>query len=167
MKKLIFAFVFCGFAALKSNAQQLHPFSLGLGAHFGKAFNDPFKSVLGGDVFLEKGVAKSLDVTLGTGFKHFFERDHLNGFPAYGSPFNVIPMRAGLRYYVYQGLFVGAEAGVGFGFEEWKTKFTWSAALGYTISHRLDVQLKYEDFGHGNLTRQLALGVAYKIKFAR
>jgi hypothetical protein len=146
-----------------SFAQTQSGFRLGFGIDGGIATKDPFKSVLGGDIRLQKDLTDHLSATLTAGFTHFFEKDHFDGYNQYGSPYNVIPVKAGLKYFVTDNLYVGAEAGVGFGFEQWGNSFLYSPSLGVAFKNGLDVSVKYEDYTRSAITKDIALRLAYGV----
>jgi hypothetical protein len=146
-----------------SFAQTQSGFRLGFGIDGGIATKDPFKSVLGGDIRLQKDLSDHLSATLTAGFTHFFEKDHFDGYNQYGSPYNVIPVKAGLKYFVTDNFYVGAEAGVGFGFEQWGNSFLYSPSLGVAFKNGLDVSVKYEDYTRSTITKDIALRLAYGV----
>ncbi|WP_345209202.1 hypothetical protein [Mucilaginibacter gynuensis] len=147
------------FGSLSVNAQS--KWRIGFGVDPGLATKDPFQYTLGGDIRLQRDFNNRVSGTLTAGFTHFFEKDHFTGFNQYGSPYNVIPVKAGIKYFVANKLYVGGEAGVGFGFEQWGNSFLWSPSVGLTFSNGLDMSVKYEDYTRSSITRTLALCIAY------
>jgi hypothetical protein len=133
----------------------------GVGLDAGVATADAFKYALGADIRIQKDFNPHFSGTLTSGFSHFFEKDHFAGYSQYGSPFNVIPVKLGVKYFLGDNLYAGGEAGAGFAFEQWGTSFLWSPSVGITFKNGLDLSLKYEDYTKDNATKTLGLRLAY------
>lgn len=144
-----------------ADAQTAGRWHIGMGVDAGIPTKNPFQYALGGDVRLQKELSSHLAATLTAGFTHYFEKDHFAGYNEYGSPFNVIPVKAGLKYFFTDGVYVGGEAGGGFGFEQWKNSFLWSPSIGIEFKNGIDVSLKYEDYTRNPVTKDVALRLGY------
>jgi hypothetical protein len=145
-----------------ANAQTLeNGWRIGFGIDAGVATSDAFKYALGGDIRIQKDFTSHVSATLTTGFSHFFEKDHFSGYSQYGSPYNVIPVKLGIKYFIGNNLYVGGEAGAGFAFEQWGTSFLWSPSIGLAFKNGIDLSLKYEDYTKDNATKTLGLRLAY------
>jgi hypothetical protein len=83
-----------------AHAQVPNSWRIGFGINAGVATSDAFKYALGGDIRVQKNFNERLSGTLTTGFTHFFEKDHFASYNQYGSPYNVIPVKLGLKYFV-------------------------------------------------------------------
>ncbi|NCD71181.1 hypothetical protein [Mucilaginibacter agri] len=140
---------------------------IGFGISPGVVPNGPFKYSLGGDIRLQKNFTDRLAGTLSAGFTHFFEKDHFTGYSQYGSPYNVIPVKAGIKAFVTNNFYVGAEAGAGFGFEQWRTSFLWSPSVGLAFNNGLDLSVRYEDFTRSSATRDISLRIAYGLNMRK
>lgn len=127
----------------------------------GVPITKPFKYSLGGDVRLQKQFSSRIAGTLTAGFSHYFEKAHYADFPQYSSPFNVIPVKGGVKLFLANNFYVGGEAGAGFGMEEWGTSFLWSPSLGLAFSNGIDLSVKYEDYTRNSTTKDIALRLAY------
>jgi len=134
---------------------------IGFGIDAGVSTSDPFKYALGGDIRVQKDFNQRWAGTFTTGFSHFFEKDHFAGYNQYGSPYNVIPVKLGLKYFVADNLYLGGEAGAGFAFEQWGTSFLYSPAIGLAFKNGIDLSLKYEDYTKDKATKNIALRLAY------
>jgi len=150
-----------------SFAQTQPGIRLGFGVDGGVATNDPFKSALGGDIRLQKDLNDRLSATLTAGFTHFFEKDHFYGYNQYGSPYNVIPVKAGLKLFLTNNLYFAGEAGVGFGFEQWGNSFLYSPSIGLSFKNGLDISIKYEDYTRSSVTKDIALRLAYGVNLSK
>lgn len=147
-----------------ANAQNTNrAWRIGFGIDPGIPANKPFKYALGGDIRLQKQFSDRVAGTLTVGFSHYFEKDHFADFLQYSTPFNVIPVKAGIRLFLDNNLYLGGEAGAGFGLEEWGTSFLWSPSVGLAFKNGFDVSLKYEDYTRNSATRNVALRLAYGI----
>jgi hypothetical protein len=144
-----------------ADAQVSNSWRIGFGINAGVATSDAFKYALGGDIRVQKNFNKRLSGTITTGFTHFFEKDHFASYNQYGSPYNVIPVKLGLKYFVGDNLYLGGEAGAGFAFEQWGTSFLWSPSVGLAFKNGMDISIKYEDYTRDRATKDIALRLAY------
>lgn len=161
LKPLLYTLLGCMLMAATASAQD--SWHIGFGVNSGLATGEAFKYTLGGDIRAEKTFSNRVTGTLSAGFTHFFEKDHFRGFSQYGSPYNVIPVKAGLKYFVGRQLYVGGELGAGFAFEQWDTSFLWSPSIGLAFNNGLDLSLRYEDFTKSPATKAISLRLGYNI----
>ncbi|RFM28439.1 hypothetical protein [Deminuibacter soli] len=148
--------------SLYGAAQNPSPkWSAGVSVNPGLATQLPFQTALGGDLFVQHRLNNHLAATVSAGYTHFFEKDHFNGYTQYSSPFNVVPVKAGLKYFEGDKFYIGLQAGAGFAFEQWKTSFVWSPAVGVMFDNGTDISLHYEDFTGSRVTKQIALNLAW------
>lgn len=143
--------------------QRTSNWQISAGVNPGVSPTGPFTHSLGGDLSLQKRFGRSVSGTLTAGFTHFFEKDHFATYPQYGSPYNVIPVKAGILIFLSDKFYVGGEAGVGFAFEQWGTSFVWSPSVGLALNNHLDISLKWEDYIRSAATKTLALRIAYRL----
>ncbi|KAA2238494.1 hypothetical protein F0L74_19925 [Chitinophaga agrisoli] len=157
--------IVCIAGYLRASAQQAPGWSLEMGVNTGLSTTSVFGLVMGGDLRLEKGISRSTDLTVTTGFAHFFERNkqEFTWHSGYGSPYNVLPVKVGFKTFVGKHWYMAGEAGLGFGFEEWSPSFVWAPAGGYSFGNGLDISLRYEDFAKSKDTKQFALRLAYSL----
>ncbi|WP_183563525.1 outer membrane beta-barrel protein [Mucilaginibacter sp. SP1R1] len=162
MKHLFLSFfiltILCTMAA---HAQTPSTWRVGFGIDAGVSTSDAFKYALGADIRVQKDFTQHLSGTFTTGFSHFFEKDHFANYTQYGSPYNVIPVKLGVKYFVANNLYLGGEAGAGFAFEQWGTSFLWSPSVGLAFKNGIDLSLKYEDYTKDKATKNIALRLAY------
>ncbi|HEX8021641.1 outer membrane beta-barrel protein [Mucilaginibacter sp.] len=162
MKHLFSLFILVVLSAATAKAQSNNrTWRVGFGIDAGIATSDAFKYAIGGDIRIQKDFNPRVSGTLTTGFSHFFEKDHFAGYSQYGSPYNVIPVKLGIRYFVGDNLYLGGEAGAGFAFEQWGTSFVWSPSVGMAFKNGIDLSLKYEDYTKDKATKTLGLRLAY------
>ena len=161
--KHLFSFLFPLIVLFNSAAYAQTPGSwrIGFGIDAGAATSDAFKYTLGGDIRIQKDFNQHFSGTITTGFTHFFEKDHFAAYNQYGSPYNVIPVKLGVKYFVTGNLYAGAEAGAGFAFEQWGTSFLWSPSVGLAFNNGIDLSVKYEDYTKDKATKKIALRLAY------
>lgn len=142
-------------------AQDSKNWRLGLSLNPGVATKDPYGFVLGGDLRLQKDFAGPISGTLTTGFTHFFVKDDFKDTPA-DQPYNVIPLKAGIKAFLNKNFYLQGEAGAGFSTDDGMgTSFVWSPAIGWAFNNGLDVGVKYEDYTKYDATKQVALRIAY------
>jgi hypothetical protein len=161
LKSLLVTFSSCLLMAATASAQ--NSWKVGFGVNSGPATGEAFKYTLDGDIRAEKRLSTSVTGTLSAGFTHFFEKDHFRGFSLYGSPYNVIPVKAGIKYFVGHQFYLGGELGAGFAFEQWGTSFIWSPSAGLAFNNGLDLSLRYEDFTQSPATKAVSLRLGYNI----
>lgn len=136
---------------------------VGFGVSPGIPTKKPFEFNLGGDVRVQKTFSDNFTGMLTAGFTHFFEKANFDGYPQYGSPYNVIPVKVGGKLFVSDVFYAAGEVGAGFGFEQWHTSFLWSPSLGFAFKNGLDVSIRYEDFTRSSVTKDFSLRLAYGI----
>jgi len=161
MKHLLSFFILVILSATIAQAQNNDSWRVGFGIDAGVSTSDAFKYALGGDIRVQKDFNQRVSGTLTTGFSHFFEKDHFANYTQYGSPYNVIPVKLGVKYFVGDNFYLGGEAGAGFAFEQWGTSFIWSPSVGVAFKNGIDVSLKYEDYTKDKATKTLGLRLAY------
>jgi hypothetical protein len=160
--KHLFSFLFiltvCTSAAYAQTPDSWH---IGFGIDAGVSTTDAFKYALGGDIRVQKDFNQHISGTLTTGFSHFFDKYRTVPIGQPGGPYNVIPVKLGIKYFVADNLYLGGEAGAGFAFEQWGTSFLWSPSVGLAFKNGLDLSLKYEDYTKDRATKNIALRLAY------
>ena len=149
---------------LFTNAQKLNSLQISAGVNAGIPSVSPFSYTLGADVRVQKNFGRRVTGTLTAGFTHFFEKDHFEGYLQYGSPYNVIPVKAGAELFLSGNFYVGAEAGAGFAFEQWGNSFLWSPSIGVALKSGVNVSIKYEDYTKSAATKNIALRISYGIQ---
>lgn len=77
------------------------------------SFNDTHSWNLGGSVQADLPVAKQLFVTVNAGYDNFFGKSIVNSSLNY-TDIHLIPVKAGLKYFLVENLYVQGEAGASF-----------------------------------------------------
>lgn len=155
------------FFTTETKAQDSQAWRLGISVNPGVATKDPYGFVLGGDLRLQKDFAGPLSGTLTSGFTHFFVKDEFKDTPA-DNPYNVIPLKAGIKGFLTRNFYLAGEVGAGFGTDSGTgTSFVWSPSLGWAFSNGLDVGVKYEDYTKYDQTKQVALRIAYGFNLSK
>jgi hypothetical protein len=122
---------------------------------------------------LQYGVADNLALTLTSGYYNFFGKEIANtGFKT--SSYGMIPVKVGIKAFVSQNIYVGAEVGAGFETKPFgalkgedtegvdkNTKLIASPGIGYA-SQKWDVGVRYENYsGQSNNFGAVGLRIAY------
>ncbi|WP_342644824.1 hypothetical protein [Mucilaginibacter sp. CSA2-8R] len=161
LKSLLITLSSCLLTAATASAQS--SWHVGFGVNAGPATGEAFKYTLGGDIRAEKMFSNRVTGTLSAGFTHFFEKDHFRSYSQYGSPYNVIPVKAGVKYFAGRQFYLAGELGAGFAFEQWGTSFLWSPSVGFAFNNGLDLSLRYEDFTKSPATKAVSLRLGYNV----
>ena len=116
---------------------------------------------LGGTARLQYGLADNLALTLTSGYYNFFGKDISNTDFKYDS-FGIIPIKAGIKGFVSQNIYLGAEVGAGIETKGDKnTKLIASPGIGWA-NQTWDIGARYENFGgQGQNYGTLGLRIAY------
>ncbi|AMR32696.1 hypothetical protein A0256_15335 [Mucilaginibacter sp. PAMC 26640] len=115
---------------------------------------------------LQYGIGDHVALTLSSGYYHFFEKTvhKEDGYGGYSTQRKgIIPVKLGLKAFLYKNLYISGELGAGFEVSEGSNyvKFISSGGVGYATK-RWDVGLRYESFtGHSDNFGTIGLRVAY------
>jgi len=131
---------------------------------------------LGGTARLQYGISKNLALTLTSGYYNFFGKTYTTSFSdgtstttitVKGRSLGIVPVKAGVKGFFTDNLYLGAEAGAGFEVHaivdggEKDTKLILSPAIGWA-NKSWDVGVRYENFsGQGNSYGLVGLRLAY------
>jgi hypothetical protein len=122
---------------------------------------------------LQYGVADNLALTLTSGYYNYFGKEYGNTGVKTAS-YGMIPVKLGIKAFVSQNIYIGAEVGAGFetkpfgalkgqdteGFAK-NTKLIASPGIGYA-SQKWDVGVRYENYsGQSNNFGAVGLRIAY------
>lgn len=113
---------------------------------------------------LQYGVADNLALTLTSGFYNFFGKE-LSGSPSVKVPaYQMVPLKAGIKAFVSQNVYLSGEVGAGFETKEYygkNTKLIASPGIGWA-NQSWDIGARYENFsGQSNNFGTIGLRVAY------
>ena len=100
----------------------------------------PYSVGVGLDLLGQYGVSSQFAITGDVGYTTIFAKD--DGVDA----FNVIPIRAGIRFYPSSQFFLGGKAGVGIttGSGNSTSGFAYAVGAGFRMDDKLDIGLNYE-----------------------
>jgi hypothetical protein len=122
---------------------------------------------LGGTARLQYGLNKNLALTLTSGYYNFFAKSGSTTFDGVTytvkpSDLGLVPIKAGIKAFVSDGFYFGAEAGVGLETNYAKnTKLLLSPGLGYATKS-WDIGARYENLsGQSNSYGLVGLRIAY------
>jgi opacity protein-like surface antigen len=162
MKKLLLLTAIAGvFSFSNVNAQDaaMSGPKLGVGVEFAFPmgdFADATKLGVGGSLLYQHPIASKLNLTGTAGYTNFQGKDYeIGGVTFDGGSLGVIPVKAGLRYFLAENIFVNAEAGAVFGTKDgFGTRFAYSPGLGveFPVADKSTLELsgRYEGWSKGD-----------------
>ncbi|TDO20720.1 hypothetical protein [Pedobacter duraquae] len=125
--------------------------------------------VLGGGIGIEKTLNDQFTATLNSGYTHYFSY-HTNAaivtptFSYFGDiekDLELIPIKAGLNYFVNKQVYIGVDAGIGIE-TNGNSSFVYSPAIGIAMTRGIDLSVKYEDYTGYARSGQVALRLGYR-----
>jgi hypothetical protein len=147
------------------HAQTQPGYKLEFGVNTGKTTANPSIGLLGFDIRLEKSFTDRLSGTLTAGYQHKFDYGppiQKDGYEYLPPPRDVIPVKAGLKFFVQDEIYLGGEAGIGFA--HGNNSFLYSPSVGYAFKNGLDMSVKYESYSKNTTASNLSIRLAYGIK---
>ncbi|MEP6614126.1 MAG: hypothetical protein ABJA76_19620, partial [Mucilaginibacter sp.] len=157
---------------VKAQTTEKSAWRLGFGIEGGiptGAIHDYSKFELGGTARLQYGVAKDVALTLTSGYYNFFADADAKAIG--GKSIGLVPVKLGVKGFVTDNIYLGAETGAGFETSSQyvkNTKFILSPAIGWA-NKSWDVGVRYEAFlgkseglsdNYGTVALRLAYGFA-------
>jgi len=145
MKSKLFLLVVLFLFSLSVNAQTKDekPFKIGAGALIGITTGDisHFASLAYGvDVMGEYVIAPSIALTFSLGYLDFVQKSGYSGLKM-----GLIPILAGAKYHFSDTLYGSLQAGLSMGTAKGSSsEFTFAPGVGYKISDKFDLLLKYQ-----------------------
>lgn len=119
---------------------------------------------IGGTARLQYGIADNLALTLTSGYYNFFAKTvNIPGIgDVKGDNIGIIPLKAGIKAFVSQNVYLGAEVGAGFETRSnGDTKLIASPGIGWA-NKSWDIGARYENFsGQSNNYGTVGLRIAY------
>ncbi|MBL4676877.1 MAG: hypothetical protein JKY70_11845 [Mucilaginibacter sp.] len=114
---------------------------------------------LGGTARLQYGLGSNVALSLTSGYYNFFAKE-VGGIKP--DDLGIVPVKAGIKAFVANNIYLGAEIGAGFETNEGgNTKLIASPGIGWA-NHSWDVGARYENFsGQGNNYGTVGLRIAY------
>jgi hypothetical protein len=167
MKKLLFAFLLlCSTTATCLAQNSTDKFSLGLetGLPLGN-FHKYSSSILGVSAKYEHSIGEGLFITGTAGFSNVHNKDfyYSGSLIAKSSNSGVVPLKAGLKYFLSTNLYMEGQAGASFYTRlGGSPAFTYSPGIGYNFSNHVDLGLRYEAWTkEGSTSGHLGLRLGY------
>jgi hypothetical protein len=109
--------------------------------------------VLGGEISLYKNLTPYLEGMFSAGYTQFFYgHDTQKG--------KLIPIKAGIRYFLIPKFYIGAQAGVAISTTDGGAYFIYSPTVGWKMNNKVDLGLKYDHYS--NEPSVLGLNLTYK-----
>src|SRR3569833_514095 len=162
MKKLLLLPLVIAFA-LTANAQFVNKPAFSLGGELGIPNYGLYNVVLAASGKLEFPIVSPVSISLTGGFSTVFKRSSVFANQTGGADLYA-PLKAGVKYYVSQNVFLEGEGGVAIGLNNAKrTLGLFSIGPGFVIPSGtlgIEIGLRYEDW-QGQL-KQTAIRVAYR-----
>lgn len=161
MKKLLLLTAIAGvfsFSNVKAQDAAMSGPKLGIGAEFGFPmgdFGDVYKFGVGGSLTYQHPIASKLNLTGSAGYLSFTGKDV--ELPGIGTvkfdAAKYIPVKAGLRYFLAENIYVGGELGASFSTaDEGKTAFAWAPGIGveFPVADKSTIELggRYEGWSY-------------------
>ncbi|WP_367868730.1 hypothetical protein [Pedobacter sp. WC2423] len=172
MKRLFLLTAIAGiFAVSNVSAQKKDPAmsgqKLGIGVDFGLPtgnFNNLYKLGVGGSLLFQTPIANNLNFTGSAGYLSFTAKKFA-GVKLYDN-YAAIPVKAGLRYFLAENVFVGGELGAAFGTNTGAgTSFVYSPNLGveFPVADKSSIELgaRYESWSQNGAARFVGFRLAY------
>ena len=168
MKKLLLLTAIAGvfaFSNVKAQDAAMSGPKLGVGVEFGFPmgdFGDIYNLSVGGSLLYQHPIANKLNFTANAGYLNFTGKDYeLAGVTVAAKDLGVIPVKAGLRYFLAENFFVNGEVGAVFGTKDgFGTRFAYAPGLGveFPVADKSSIELgaRYEGWtkGDGSVTPQ-------------
>jgi hypothetical protein len=159
---------------------------LGAAATGGIGWQQPFRFVSGGELFVQRDLGENLSGIISTGYTYFsVYRNQLiyrNGDTyVYSRPLRVIPVTAGVRLKTGKSFYISGEVGQAFigkqpyfedrsysrvGLKPYRS-FSYAATAGFSFTNGLEAGIKYDDYGLQTNDKQFALRLGYRIKLSK
>jgi len=167
MKKLILLTAIAGiftFSTVKAQDAAMSGPKLGIGAEFGFPmgdFGDVSKFGVGGSLTYQHPIADKLNLTGNAGYLSFKAKDEFGGGTA-----GYVPVKAGLRYFLAENIYVGGELGAVFSTEDGGgTAFAYSPGVGveFPVADKSTIELggRYEGWSKDGTLSFIGLRLAW------
>jgi len=121
-----------------------------------------YSVLVGGSIQYDAPTAPNTFLTLSAGFNSFLVKSE---FTQFGGPssFNFIPLKAGIKYFVGNGVFLAGELGIVFSTESGGGHaFVYAPGVGYSFNDHIEAGVRYEGWANNGTVGQIGLRVAYK-----
>jgi opacity protein-like surface antigen len=173
MKKLILLTAIAGiftFSNVKAQDAAMSGPKLGIGAEFGFPmgdFGDFSKFGVGGSLTYQHPIADKLNLTGNAGYLSFQGKDYeVAGVTVKGGNFGYVPVKAGLRYFLAENIFVAGELGAVFSTEDGGgTAFAYAPGIGveFPVADKSTIELggRYEGWSNDGTSSFIGLRLAW------
>ncbi len=143
-----------------------HATRFGIGLNLGLATSSPYEFVNGGDIRLQKDFTSNVSGILSIGYTNFSVE---GSAPAVVEPYDVVPVKVGVKVFPIERLYFSGEVGAGLGLDDGsKTAFIYAPGIGIGVNNRLDLCFRYEGFARiGDRISQVSLRIAYGFNLSR
>ncbi|TSD66057.1 porin family protein [Inquilinus sp. KBS0705] len=149
-----------------ANAQTTVQKAFGVGLELGAPSNSIYTIGFGGSGKAEMPLSSSISLTFTAGYTSFYYKNTLIGSASKQTPGGFIPLKAGLKYFFSQGVYVEAEGGdvIETNYDK-HNLFTYAVGPGFVIpagkNAGIDLGFRYESWGRNRL-KQTGIRAAYR-----
>ena len=174
MKKLILLTAIAGiftFSTVKAQDAAMSGPKLGIGVEFGFPmgdFGDVSKFGVGGSLTYQHPIADKLNLTGNAGYLSFQGKDYeLLGTTVKGGNFGYVPVKAGLRYFLAENIYVGGELGAVFATGDGAsgTAFAYAPGVGveFPVADKSTIELggRYEGWSNDGTLSFIGVRLAW------
>ncbi|MBS7566680.1 hypothetical protein KHS38_19910 [Mucilaginibacter sp. Bleaf8] len=166
------------FKPAKKTIDRSQVWYLGVAATGGIGWDEPYRSVSGGELFLQRDLGSGLTGVLSTGYTNIATDSDIK-------PVNIVPLQAGIRLKMARGLFIQGEIGAAFGPNEEYVVYLdptngavvtdlrpyrslmYSVSTGFSFGSGLEAGVKFEDYGLQSQYKQFALRLGYRLRLSK
>jgi len=173
MKKLFLLTAIAGlfaFSSVKAQDAAMSGPKLGIGADFAFPmgdFGDGYKFGVGGSLLYQHPIADKLNVTGSAGYLNFTGKEvDILGTKFKNPALGFIPVKAGLRYFLAENIFVNGEVGAVFGTKDGTgTAFAYSPGVGveFPVADKSTIELsgRYEGWSNDGTLSFIGVRLAW------
>ncbi len=171
------------FRPVKKITDSSRSWYLGIAATAGLAWDEPYGTVTGGELSIQRDLGENLTGTISSGYTHFgvlprYQNGGSTAPPNVTLPVNIIPIKAGVRLKTGKRFYTAGEIGRAFGSRPWQTNFAdmpnshysafmYDIAAGFSFTNGLETGVKFEDHGLRSQYKQFAIRLGYRIKLSK
>lgn len=149
-----------------------------VGFSAGKPTTEQYTFAGGLEISVKKKFDESFFGIFTTGYTRFTYPANRQQFMTWAySPFNLIPVKAGIRKMIGTRLYIGGDLGYAFltsgetdpfpGLGTPRSSFLYAPNLGYQFSSKIGAQVRFEDIRRLDMAKQFALKLSYKFPLSK
>ncbi len=156
---------------------------LGIAATAGLAWDEPYGTVTGGELSIQRDLGENLTGTISSGYTNFkvlprYQNGASTALYDVTLPVNIIPIKAGVRLNTGKRFYIAGDIGRAFGSSPRHTNFPeignahysafmYGIAASFSFRNGLEPGIKFEDHGLRSQYKQFAIRLGYRIKLSK